>query len=168
MGYNTFQFTFILTNFTIVQFVHHQNFFLLSRSSTYELIDSLRSSPPENRLLQSYFTRSLEIHRDSRLLYGKVWFKSFLLFPSAKMPNSTQPWYFGGINNLPSAGRLSSNNNAEKAGQLPPSSAGQDTQVSHTENGVGGEDESTLSSATVVSCPVPEGNPRDTASVVKR
>jgi hypothetical protein len=84
------------------------------------------------------------------------------------MPNLTQPWSFGGINSQPSTGRLSSDNNAEKASQLPPLSAGQDTQVNHTENCAGGEDESTLSSATVISCPVPEGNPRDTASVVKR
>ena len=85
------------------------------------------------------------------------------------MSNITQPWSFGGINNLPSTGRLSSDNNAEKAGQLPPLSAGHDIQANHTKHIAAEEEEdSALTVATVCGCSDQEGDSQITASVVKK
>jgi septin family protein len=84
------------------------------------------------------------------------------------MPNFTQPWSFGGINSLPSTGRLSSDN-AEKASQLPPLSAGRDIQANHTKHiAAEEEDDSTLTVATVSGCSDQEDNSQITASVVKK
>lgn len=85
------------------------------------------------------------------------------------MPNLTQALYFGGINSQPSTGRLSSDNNAEKASQLPLLSAGRDIQANHTKNIAPEEEEdSTLPVATVSGCSDQEYNSQITASVVKK
>jgi septin family protein len=85
------------------------------------------------------------------------------------MPNLTQPWSLRGINSQPSTGRLSSDNNAEKASRLPPLSAGQNIQANHTKHiAAEEEDDSTLTVATVSGCSDQEDNSQITASVVKK